>query len=204
MNLHVNLLPAAYLQAKARRRRIRMGAAVVCAALSVELFVGLLLHARAGRVRDLLTAATEARNEIRNVRQKMKEPTHEASLLTQQLDLARRLRTTHHWSRLLGVFAQAAASETTLTSVLTNPPKWSPALSVAELASAQPAAARSEPPRMLEGLSVRGCAADHEGVSSFVKRLQEANAFASVNLVEVRRDKYLERDVIAFEIQCRW
>ncbi|GMV98270.1 MAG: PilN domain-containing protein [Phycisphaerae bacterium] len=203
MTPEVNLLPASYRAAKVRRRRVRIGAAAACVLLGLELFGGLFLHIRAGRVRDLLGAATEARNETRLVRQKMKAPAQESAQLSQQLALARRLRTTHHWSRLLGVFAQAAADRTTLTAVSTDPPKWTPNLGAAEVAAARPDA-KSDIPRVIEGLTVRGCAADHDDVSGFVSRLQAARAFASVNVLEVRRDKYLEKDVISFEIRCRW
>lgn len=203
MSLAVNLLPLSYRQARMRHRRIRLCAAISAALLTAELFVGLLLHARAGRVRDLLAAADAARATAQTVRLKMTAPTQEAAVLGQQLALARRLRTTHHWSRLLGVYSNATGSQITLTAVSTDPARWSPSLGAAEM-NVAPTKGKTEAPRVLEGLTVRGCAKDHMDVSNFIKSVNEAKAFETLNLLDVRRDKYMDQDVIAFEIQCRW
>lgn len=203
MMLQVNLLPQAYRQAQARRRRIRVGVTCVVVMLSLEVMVGLVFHVRAGRARELLAAARTARTSAESIRQKMKAPAQEATLLAQQLTLARKLRTTHQWSRLLGLLAQSASSRVTLVAVATDPPKWTQTLSLHETAAA-PTRGKTEAPLLLEGLNVRGYAVDHDDLARFISRLQAADAFATLSLKEARRDKYMEQDVISFEIECRW
>lgn len=199
----VNLLPQAYIKAQARRRRIRIGTALAAVLLSTELFAGLMLHARAGRTRELQAAAQAAREETQTAQQKMKVPAQEEALLGQQLSLARKLRTRHRWSRLLSVFSEAASSRVMLTAICTDPPKWSPALGLSETTPVA-AKAGAEAPALLAGLNVRGVAGDYDDLTRFISQLQKAGAFASLSLKDARRDKHMERDVVSFELQCRW
>lgn len=203
MSPPVNLLPQSYRQAQARRRRIRMGMAVAGMALGAELLVGMILYTRGARTRELLDAAATARASTEVIFQKMKAPAAESALLSQQLTLARKLRTTHHWSRLLNLLAQAASPRVVLTTVSTDPPRWSPNLGTAEI-GLTPVKAGQPARNLLEGLNVQGRAADYEDLTEFISNLQNAGAFASLNLLQARRDAYLEHDVISFELQCRW
>lgn len=202
MKLSVNLLPQNYVRAQLRRRRIRLG--VMCGAilLGLELLAGISLHLRAGRTRELRATTQATQATIQAIQRKMDAPRAESDLLSRQLSLARRLRTTHHWSRLLALFSQAASTHVILTEMSTIPPKWSPDLSEELLVTAEKN--KAEPVVLLHGLTVRGCAADYEELTQFISQLQALEAFASLNLREARRDKFLEQDVISFELQCRW
>lgn len=203
MSPRVNLLPQSYRKAQARRRRIRIGATLAAVVLGAELIVGMVLYTRGARTREFLNAAAAARTSTEAVTEKIKGPTAEAALLNQQLRLARKLRTTHRWSRLLTVFGQAASTRVVLTAISTDPPRWSPNLSADEMAVTTVKAKQpSQGP--LAGLSVHGRAADYEDLTDFISNLQAMEAFASLNLKQARRDKYLDRDVISFELQCRW
>ncbi len=202
MSLSVNLLPGAYRRAQTRRRRIRLGAAIAAVLLSTELMIGLALHARAGKTRELADAAAAARAATAVIGQKMKAPTEESALLNQQLTLAMRLRTTHRWSRLLGAFAQAASPRVVLTSISTDPPRWTPGMGLDGQVTAKTGGA--SPQGLLAGLSARGYAADYDDLTRFIGNLQAAGAFASLELREAKRDKYMEQDAISFELQCRW
>lgn len=200
MTPSVNLLPPAYRASQARRHRFRLGVAIGAALLGVELFAGFILHTRAGRTREMLDAAQTARAATAQVRQKMQGPAAEAKALTDQLVLAQKLRTTHYWSRLFGQLTVAAASGVTLTAITTEPGRWSPSLD----ADAANNKNSSPPPALLTGLSVRGYATDYPELAAFVKGVQDAKAFATLNLREARRDKYLDQDVLSFELECRW
>jgi hypothetical protein len=199
----VNLLPQAYRRAQVRRRRFRMGLAIGAGLLGMELFAGFILHTRAGRTRELLDAAQTAKSATVLVKKKMETPAAESKLLGQQLALARKLRTTHAWSRLLGQLAAAASPRVTLTAVTTDPARWTAGLDADVAVGATPKSGASNT-AMLTGLTVRGYAGDYEELAEFVKGVQAANAFASLSLREARRDKYLEQDVVSFELQCRW
>lgn len=199
----VNLLPQAYRQAQMRRKRFRMGLAIGAGLLGIELFVGFILHTRAGRTRELLDAAQTARMAAVQVKKKMEIPAAESKLLAQQLALARKLRTTHAWSRLLGQLATSTSPRVTLTAVTTEPARWSASLEADLMIGATPKAGVPSTP-LLTGLTVRGYAGDYEELAAFVKGVQMSNAFASLSLREARRDKYLDQDVVSFELQCRW
>jgi Tfp pilus assembly protein PilN len=199
----INLLPLSYRKARARRRRVRIGATVAVVLLGVEAMTGMILYSRGARTRELMNAAAAAREATEEIRLKMKDPAQEAARLDQQLTLARRLRTTHHWSRLLSVFSQAAPSRVVLTAISTDPSRWSPSLSQSEKAVTKTGAGQP-PPSLLTGLSLHGRAADYEDMTRFISNLQNAGAFASLSLKQARRDKYQERDVIVFELYCRW
>ena len=203
MKPSVNLLPLSYRRAQTRRRRVRLGIALGGVLLSAELFSGLLLDARAERTRELVEASKTARSATASVRQRMEGPARESSLLAQQLALARKLRTTHSWSRLLGVFAQAASSHVFLTSISTEPARWSPALEP-HVRAGTSAKTGQVTPGLLQGLTVSGYAGDYEELSKFVKGLQEIKAFASLSLKEARKDKYLDQEVVSFDLQCHW
>jgi len=201
MTPSVNLLPQSYRQAQARRHRFRQGLAIGAALLGGELFAGFILHTRAGRTREMLDAAQAARTATAQVRKKMEIPAAESKALAQQLALARKLRTTHYWSRLFGQLTVAASTGVTLTAVSTDPARWSAMLDADATTSAKDSQAG---PTLLTGVTVRGYAADYQELAAFVKGVQDANVFAGLNLREAKRDKYLEQDVVSFELQCRW
>jgi hypothetical protein len=199
----VNLLPQSYLRGLKRRRHVRLGVAVGAALLGAELFGGFALHTRAGKTRELLDEARTTQAATDLVKAKMEAPTRESEQLTRQLGVARKIRATHRWSRLLGALAKASSPRVTLTAISTDPPKWAASLDPDARTSAE-AAAGSGAPSLLAGVTVRGYAADYEELSKFAKGVQAANIFASVSLLDARRDRYLEHDVLSFELRCRW
>ncbi|GMU20029.1 MAG: hypothetical protein AMXMBFR13_01300 [Phycisphaerae bacterium] len=200
---NVNLLPQAYQQAQFRRYRFRIGLIMAVALLGAELFAGLILHARAGQTRELFAAARVAEADTRKIQEKLKDPARQAAQYEQKLILARRLRSTHYWSRLLGLLAQAAPARVTLTATATDPPRWSTHLGSGEPPDQNEKSKTALPP-MLQGMVLRGYAADHSDLSRFIRNLHASSAFASIHLKEARRDRYMENEAIAFELQCRW
>lgn len=205
VTVKVNLLPEAYQRNRRHDRRFRVGLAVGVTLLVAELCTGLTLHLRADKTRSLLGQAEKARAATEAVKRKLVDPTREWDLVSQQIGLATRLRTTHRWSRLLAVLAEAVPEKVVLTAVSTTPPKWSSSLS--QKSKERPrrkAKDATEVKRVLEGIVVRGHAADHDDLAKFMAAIQASNAFASIDLVDARRDPFLGQQAIGFELQGHW
>ncbi len=203
MTVAVNLLPAAYRQHRRRARNFKSGVTVGAVLLAAELGVGLVLHARAEETRQHLASADSARASARNVQKQLADPTKQAELLESQVVLARRLRTTHHWSRLLAALAAAAPERVVLTSIATEPPQWQ---KTGRSASSGGAAGKhdGQEPALVEGVVVQGFAAEHNDLALFVTALNETEAFANVEMKDARRDLYQEKEAIAFTLNCGW
>jgi Tfp pilus assembly protein PilN len=129
------------------------------------------------------------------------------------VELAQRLRTTHHWSRLLATLAEKVPERVVLTSVKTDPVRWTRGVHKENLDTAErirkQALEKSKdhsPPlkSMLNGMSIRGYAADYRDLSALTASLNGCGAFNIVDLKEARRGEYLGRDVVQFELKCQW
>jgi Tfp pilus assembly protein PilN len=195
----INLLPAAYREARRRRRRIRAAVGAGAVLLVVELTVALGVHWRAGETRTLLVAADAAQRQTATVRKQLDVPRREADSLGRQVALAERLRTKHYWSRLLGAIGRAIPENVVLTSVATDPAQWAPSLR-----RASAGAASGEARRLVEGVTVTGHASDHADLSVFVSAMYRSGVFDRIELRQARRDKSQGRESIAFELGCRW
>lgn len=203
MSTAINLLPASYRQRRRRDRRFQIGLTVAAIALSIELLVGIGLHVRAGTTRGVLIEAERARESVAQFRQKIVAPAKQVATLQQQLAMARKLRTTHAWSRLLATLADLAPERVMLNEITTNPPKWTPPVA----SSAKLAASKQKipPPAVLiKGVTIRGCAMEHSDLAEFLTALGQARPFATVTVKEARRDTVLDQPMIAFELECEW
>ena len=213
MTPKINLLPASYLQAKRQHRRCRRGALVISLLLLGELAVGLYVHRQASETRSHLAAAEAARFAAQEMKTQLVEPRRQLNALEQQVELAERLRMTHHWSRLLALLGDTLPERVVLTRLATDPPRWQkavykekpdPQTRLRKKAFGQD---KDEPPPLksaLNGLHLLGYAADSRDLSALTATLNGSGAFNRVDLKEARRGQYLGRDVIQFEVNCRW
>ena len=99
MTVRVNLLPDAYRRQQRYDRRFRFGVTIGVGLLVAELAVGLVLHAQARDARAMLERTEMCRTDAATLREGLEAPQKKLALVTQQVELAERLRTTHRWSR---------------------------------------------------------------------------------------------------------
>jgi Tfp pilus assembly protein PilN len=213
MTPRVNLLPTAYRQSKRQNRRCRRGALFIGLLLIGELAAGLYVHRQASETRAHLAAAEAAHFAAREMKAQLIQPRQKLQVLEQQVELAERLRTTHHWSRLLAMLGETLPERVVLTSLATDPPRWAKAVhkkkpdQKTRIRSTLPGQNRNEPAPLksaLNGVRVRGYAADYRDLSELTAILNGSGAFHMVDLKEARRGQYLGREVVQFEVDCRW
>lgn len=205
MTVKVDLLPASYRRAWRRHRRGRLIMTVAAALLIGELGVGVVLHTRSARTRNLLAETSDTHEATETVTQQIEEPAREVALLTQQVTLATQLRTTHRWSRLLGMLSTTTPEKVVLTTLATNPPRWTPdRRQTPKEEPRQKSKQEDQVKPLINGIVMNGYAVDHGDLSMFVKALQASGAFASIDLKDARRSEFLSRDAIAFELRCHW
>jgi len=207
LTVQVNLLPESYRKARRHEQWFRRGVVIWGALMAVELCGGLVLYLRAGEKRDLLAAAEQARNATRSLKQELAETTRQATLIQKNIVLAKQLRATHHWSRLLASLAQATPEGVVLSSIATDPPKWSRAKQQtghAKKTKGKRAQAETEAEPPIKGTSISGYAADHEGLSQFLSALHASGLFEAVDLQRMRRDQLQGQEAVSFELQGSW
>jgi Tfp pilus assembly protein PilN len=207
----IDLLPEAYRHARRRERRFRLGLLVGALLLGAELAAAAVLYLRADETRKMLLQAEVARAATRELDRELEAPTRDAERLAMQVAVAERLRTKHRWSRLLALLAETTPDKVVITAVSTDPPQWSPALrstasgGVLRPRAAGPHIAAGEMARrLIEGVTLSGYAAEHGDLSAFMAALHASQSFADLDLRQARRDRYLGREAILFELQCRW
>jgi Tfp pilus assembly protein PilN len=208
MTVRVNLLPEDYRQARRRDRRFRWGVLAGLVLLGAEVAAAGLFYLRAEETREMLARTGAARMATQELRGELDAPKREAERLAQQVAVAERLRSKHHWSRLLNLLAELTPDKVVITAVSTDPPQWSPALrgraADARHGGQSGRGAATPVPRLIEGLTVNGVAVDHGDLSKFMAALHQSQSFADVDLRQARRERYLDREAILFELQCRW
>ena len=204
--VNVNLLPGGYVKRRRHHRRFRAAVLVGCVLLGIELVVGIVVHVRAERTRELYAAADIAKQNSASMRKDLDEPQRESRRLDRELQLAERLRTKHRWSRLIGMLSQITPGRVMLTSVSTDPPQWTVGLlsggtGVGEASnSATGASARP----VLRGVRLTGQAVDHQDLALFMAAIHGSNTFASLDLRQARRERIGEQESITFELECHW
>ena len=206
MTVQVNLLPESYRKARQHEKWFRRGVAVWVTFMAVELCVGLVLHYRTGEKRDLLAAIDQTRNATQSLKEELKEARHQASLIKKNIVLAKQLRATHRWSRLLASLAQAAPDGIVLSSIATDPPKWSRVrqqVGFAKKTKDKRVETDAEPPP-IKGTILSGYAADHEVLSQFLSALHASELFDAVDLQRMRRDQLREQEAVAFALRGSW
>jgi Tfp pilus assembly protein PilN len=178
--------------------------------LGLELAAGLLLHSHAGNTRAYLDASIKAQAQLEQTERLMAGPLKHAERLEREVTLARRLRATHYWSRLLAAVAQHAPETVVFKSISTEPPRWTrPAAETTR----RPAAAANtvKPPAedadvgiTLNGVQVQGIAVEHRDLSELIAGVNQSGAFATVNLKEASRSPFLGQEAVSFQLECRW
>lgn len=212
MKVRVNLLPESYLRIRQRERRFKQGVLLGALLLVAEMAGGVALHMRARRVDEIVTRTGEIRQREERLRQKLKAPQQESERLDQEILLAEQLRSKHYWSRLLYTIGEITPEKVLLTSMSTNPSRWSKSLHrVAPRDQPEPGAPtarspeqRGPPPRLLLGMTLRGFAADHHAVAQFVTRVHDSQLFRALDLKETRRETLMGKQGVAFELVCHW
>src|SRR5690606_15681732 len=119
----------------------------------------------------------------------LEEPAETARELTSQIELAEKLRTKHHWSRLLTAIGQATPERVVISSIETSPPQWNPSARAYPVQSSGNAKARIDLPPVLTGVVIKGHAADHPDLSAFMAEVHASGLFRAMDLKEARRDK---------------
>ncbi|UCD30567.1 MAG: PilN domain-containing protein [Planctomycetota bacterium] len=205
MTVEVNLLPSSYLNSRHHHRRFQVGLVVGTIFLVILLMVGLIFHVRANKTRVLFAETEDAREATETLKKNLVKPTAEAALLSQQIALATQLRSKHNWSRLLSMFSKVAPDKIVLTTMNTNPTRWSPALQ--KLANKNQNTKNKQKLtalKFVEGITIRGYAAGHQDLSKFIAAINNVRMFSLVDLKDMKRDLYLSQEAILFEIQCYW
>ena len=213
MIVEVNLLPEAYRQARSHERWFQWGTAAGVALLTAELLVALLLYIRAGDKRDLLASTQETRGLLQSVNQEMAEKEGQAKLVQTNVTLAKELRATHHWSRLLAALARATPDDVTLSTLSTDPARWSsggPRSAAVRSQSERDrptAKGKEEEARLapsINGMVIRGYAVSHQSLGDLMTGLHKSGLFAGIDLQQMKRDQVDGREALAFELQGRW
>jgi Tfp pilus assembly protein PilN len=205
MTIPINLLPVTYRRDRRRHRRFRLAVSLGVGVIVLELVTGLTLHTRTAATRDLLDHAAQAEQAVAEINQRISLPSREIARLDQQIALARELRTTHRWSRLLGAICRTLPDRVVLVSLATNPPRRSPGRSVSDRdQSSRDPAASAQAAQFVEEITMSGYAVDYGDLSQFVAALQQASVFSVVSFQDARRDRFLGGDAVFFELRCRW
>jgi Tfp pilus assembly protein PilN len=202
----INLLPIDYRRTRRRERRFRVGAVVGAVLVTAEALTGLSLHVRAQQTRELLDASEAARSACAMVKKELVAPQAEATRLEREVALAERLRTKHRWSRLLAAVARATPERVVITSVATDPPQWDPSFKTPTMvvSTAGNSAEQPEARKILEGIVIVGHAVDHQDLATLLSALHASRLFASIDLKQAKREKFLDQDAVTFELQCHW
>jgi Tfp pilus assembly protein PilN len=205
MTVRINLLPESYRQHRRRSTRFRIMMIGGVALLAAELCVGLTLHLRTAKTRELLDEAQKTNDAAETANKRLTVPAREAARLGEQVTLATELRTTHYWSRLLAMLGDATPDRVILAGIATDPPRWSKVREkVPERGSGPKTDKSAEAKPLIKGIVINGFAVDHDDLAKFMSALQAAEAFASIDLKDFRRDTVLSQEAVAFELRCQW
>ena len=205
MTIHVDLVPESYRRSRRRVTRFRMCVFAAVVIVVGELGAGLALMSRGRETHRLRTEARAARATTETLQRRLAKPTRQAAALRRQIAVASHLQEKHPWSRLLDTLADATVENVFLTTVSTLPARWTPALADTKSdANPGPSDPKQPTQRVIDGIHVRGYAAAHGDLARFIAAIHEADAFASIDLKDARRDAFLGQDAIRFELECGW
>ncbi|NOS99477.1 MAG: hypothetical protein HOP29_02495 [Phycisphaerales bacterium] len=206
----VNLMPAARVLARRRRRRIRLWAMVVataCVLGAVPMTLELSRHRQVqalGAERDRTTA------EIEKVRGNLNQLGIDARQLESEIARAEALRTKRPWARLIGLIASSMPDEVWLTAIATDPPTARRGTEDKRTKDDRPAAPDKpaeatvvilEAPQVV---TIDGYAIEQQHIWEFVARLSGAGALGSVRLQKSIVEPVLESTAVHFQIVCDW
>jgi|GEM_PF-3097911 len=178
----------------------------------LELCAGLVLHIRAGEKRDLVAVTEEATKTVEPLKKELTNTLRDMTKVERNIVLAKQLRETHRWSRLLSALAQTTPQDIVLNSIATDPPRWAkPKRNT--VATRKPAKAGSSssqvdahaaPRPAIQGILVRGHAASHEGLSVFMTMLHASSVFSAIDLRQMRSDQLEKQETVSFELRGQW
>jgi Tfp pilus assembly protein PilN len=204
MTMKVNLLPAGYVKRRKHHRRFRAAVIVGSFLLALELVVGIVVHGRAERTRELYAAGDLARQNSITTKKELDDPRHEAERMGREVHLAERLRTKHRWSRLMATLTRITPARVLLTSIGTNPPQWTIGLLAGNNVGSTPGAGKVTARRILSGVRLTGQAIDHQDLAALMAAIHATNTFASLDLKQARRERIGDHETINFELDCEW
>lgn len=204
MTMRVNLLPAGYVKRRKHLRRFRAAVIVGSFLLAIELAIGIVVHGRAERTRELYAAGDLARQNIVSTKKELDDPRHEADRLGREVHLAERLRTKHRWSRLMATLARITPGRVLITSIGTNPPQWTVGLLASNNVGPSSATGKTPTKSILNGVRLTGQAIDHQDLAALMAAIHATNTFASLDLKQARREKVGDHEAINFELDCEW
>jgi len=202
----VNLIPAARLVRKRRRRRCRLWA-TICTVYALVLAGG-SVGARLvypGENRRLAEQLASVAAEVQQGNARTLELRRELADATAALETIRAIREQPDWSRLLVGVAREVGEEVVLSRcqlvtaggegpILSE--KWRGAL-----------ASRSLSVMLAERsykLALNGFGRTQESVSQFVLRLESGGAFDVVRLANSCRQNFLDGQAVAFSVECHF
>jgi hypothetical protein len=202
----VNLIPAARLVRKRRRRKLRLWA-MVCGTDVVLLAVCSLAMRLVypAENHDLAEQLASVAAEVGQGNGRMLELRRELADATATLETIRAIREQPDWSRLLIGVAHELGEEVVLSRcqlvtaggeapILSE--KWREALASRPLGAML--AERSYK------LVLNGFGRTQESVSQFVLRLESAGAFTVVRLANSCRQTFLDGQAVAFSVECHF
>lgn len=207
--LRVNLLPAVFHQRRTRRRHRHAWIAVCLGVVAIEGAVAVWVSGRArearlygDRVQKYRVALAAEERQCDDLRERLTQ-------VRQDIRLAERLREKHRWSRWLGSLGMITPERVTLTAIQTEPPQYvpdrmPPAPRPAAKAADKRRVEAALPPRSGLKVRVRGMAADHASLMSFLTAMNDLRAFASVRLEEAQRQNFGAHEGIGFSVLCEW
>lgn len=205
----VNLMPAARVLMRRRRRRIRRWAMVIAAGGVLGAIPMALELSRHQQVQSLKGERDRTAAKIEQVRGNLNTLGIDARQLESEIARAEALRTKRSWARLIGVIAGALPEEVWLTSIATDPPtarrgtldKRTKADRPASDQRVEPTAVVLEAP---QSITIDGYAIEQKHIWEFVSRLSAAGALGSVRLQKSMVEPLMESTAVHFEIVCDW
>ena len=207
---NINLIPAPRRAAMFRRRHWRRCAAACAAWAALSLLAGGASH--------VVWRGADGRTDERlaKVAEEMRQTDHAIASVQAELATARAALRSNQaianqpdWSILLALLGQKVGDGVVLKSCSVRPPSAGRgagygAARVDARRPAQPAPA-ARPAGDAGGfrLEVSGVARSHAAANDFVLRLEsERTLFSKVTLLDTAREPFLDRDAIAFRLEC--
>jgi Tfp pilus assembly protein PilN len=199
----IDLIPTEVHDRRARRRHLHLWLGLVTVVLVGQVIVGVYHRYRSLQIRGYVAQASDLRKATRVVRETNEALRVRAQECEQQIARLDLLAGKHRWSEILNWLSARCPPEVVLTHLQVE-------------SDASPTGGRRPGPRraqdvssfedlpMPQNLVLSGYAAEHPGLLKFVSTLQESEAFASVSLLQTRRERLGEGEAVDFTVLCRW
>ncbi len=195
-----NLIPAARLLKRQRRRLVRRWGLVV---VSYALAMGVAIP-----VASYALAPSEALGKELEVVQRKAQASEARLVVTREalaearatLNATRLVENQADWSILLAVLSEALGEDTVLKRChLVDETVTSPKVPMRKASGASSDAPEEEVAYVVE---LNGYGMSQSAVSQFVLRLERSGVFSQVTLQESRREAFLRDQAIAFRLRC--